>query len=219
MKQKSLIHWFCLTGVLSLIFYHLHTLIGANHYPGYDWLSQAVSDLTATDAPSYVVANSYTTIYAIFSCLSCTLVSILVEKGYPKFLKIGIYLFTAMNFISAVGYALFPLTSSGFDHSFQSIMHVYVVTTLVVLCSVFSFIFIAIGSFKATNKHRYLGWFSIFTLLFMMLGAILSGMVPKEYFGLVERFSTYSAVIFNAILGLYGCFVFSSSNKLFQNNS
>jgi hypothetical protein len=38
----------------------------------------------------------------------------------------------------------------------------------------------------------------------MFVGAAGSANVPKEIFGLVERFSTYSAVLFTAALSLYG---------------
>ena len=37
----------------------------------------------------------------------------------------------------------------------------------------------------------------------MMAGAILSGTVPKEYFGITERFSVFAATGFNAVLGMY----------------
>lgn len=206
MEKKKLINWLCLSGIISLIFYHLHGVIGAMNYPNYNWLSQAMSDLTATNSPSYIIANSYTTIYAIFGCLSAILVSIIIENKKSKLLKIGIYLFAIMNFISAIGYALFPLSNSGFDGSFTSTIHVYVVTTLVVIFSIISIIMISIGSFK--EKHKLLGYLSIISLICMFVGAVGSGIVPREYFGLFERFSVYSAVVFNAILGLYGCFVF-----------
>ena len=37
----------------------------------------------------------------------------------------------------------------------------------------------------------------------MMLGAVGTGVMPKAVFGLFERFSAFSAVIFNAVLGIY----------------
>ena len=117
-------------------------------------------------------------------------------------------MFSIMNYISGIGYALVPLSSSGFDGSIQSIIHVYVITLLVVLLSIVSLILIAVGSFKGKKKHRYLGWLAIFTFILMFIGAIGSNAVPKEYFGLLERFSTYSVVIFTGILGLYGFNVF-----------
>jgi hypothetical protein len=36
------------------------------------------------------------------------------------------------------------------------------------------------------------------------MGAVGSGAFPKEVFGIFERFSTYSAVVFTTILGIYG---------------
>ena len=200
MKRK-LINYLCLSGIISVIFYLLHDVIGSINYPGYNWMSQAVSDLTASDAPSFVVASGYVTVYKILSCLTCILVCILVQSE-KKSLRIGVYLFTLMTFISSIGYALFPLSSAGYDGSIQSFIHVYVLTIAVVLLSIISLITIAVDSFKSNKK--VLGIFSIISLLLMFVGAVGSGNVPKEIFGIFERFSTYSAVIFTSILGIYG---------------
>ena len=208
MKKKSLINWLCLSGVLSIIFYLLHDIIGAINYSNYNWMSQAVSDLTATDSPSFVISSGFVTVYKILNCLCCALLCILVKNENKKTLRVGIYLFSIMNFISAIGYALFPLSSSGFDGSIQSIIHVYVLTTLVVLMSIISLIVIAVGCLKGENKHKLLGILAIVALILMFIGAVGSQNVPKEIFGVIERFSTYSAVIFTGILGLYGFKVF-----------
>ena len=208
MEKKKLINWLCLSGVLSIIFYLLHDVVGAMNYPGYNWMSQAVSDLTATDSPAFVIASGYVTIYKIFSCICSVLVCILVKNETKKTLRIGIYLYSIMNFISAIGYALFPLSSSGFDGSIQSIIHVYVLTAIVVLMSIISLILIAVGSLKGENKHKLLGILAIIFLILMFIGAAGNANVSKEIFGVIERFSTYSAVIFTGILGIYGFKVF-----------
>ena len=200
MNKRTLINWLCLSGILSIIFYLLHDVIGGINYPGYNPAAQAVSDLTATDAPSFVIANGLSSIYGIFACLCSALVCVLV-KNERKTLRLGVYLFAAMNFVSAVGYSLFPLSSSGYDGSVQSFIHVYVITILVVLLSIVSLILIAVGAMK---KHRLLGVLAIVTLVLMFVGAVGSGNVPKEIFGIFERFSTYSAVVFTGILGIFG---------------
>lgn len=202
MKNKKLINWLCLSGVLSIVFYLLHDIIGAINYPGYNWLSQAVSDLTATDAPSFVIASGLSAIYKILNCLCCALICILIQNNKEKKLRYGIYLFSIMNFISGVGYALFPLTGAGYDGSVQSIIHIYIITTLVVLLSIISLILIATGALKENNK--ILGVLAIISLILMFVGAVGSGIVSIKYFGVIERFSTYSAVIFTGILGIYG---------------
>ena len=203
-----LINWFCFSGIISVIFYLLHDIIGAKNYPRYNWLSQAVSDLTATDAPSFIKANGYLSLYKIFNCICCSFLCILIQNQSSEFLRIGIYFFATMNFISAIGYSLFPLSSSGYDGTFQSFVHVYIVTLLVVLLSIVSLILIAIGSVTGKENHLYLGIIAILSLVLMCVGAIGTGTVSKRYFGVFERFSTYSAVIFTGILGLYGLIVF-----------
>lgn len=201
MKNKKLINYLCLSSVISIIFYILHDIVGAMNYPGYNPMSQAVSDLTATDAPSFVVASGFVTVYKILHCLALVLVCIL-SKNERKSLRIGIYLYTIMGFISSIGYALFPLSSAGYDGSFQSFIHVYILTILVVLLSIVSLIIITLGSFK--SKYRLLGTLALISLVLMFVGAVGSQNAPKEIFGVFERFSTYSAVIFNGILGLFG---------------
>ena len=184
-----------------MAFYILHDVVGTMHYPGYDWMRQAVSDLTAVDAPSFAIASGYASVHGIFSGICCAFLCVMV-KDARKSLKLGVYLFAAMHGVSAIGYSLFPLTSGGYDGSFQSFMHVYVVTILVVLLSVLSLTLIAAGSFRDGRKG--LGTLASVALLCMFFGAVGSVNMPREIFGLVERLSTYSAVIFTAILGICG---------------
>lgn len=40
-------------------------------------------------------------------------------------------------------------------------------------------------------------------LVLMMVGSIGTGIVPPQYFGIVERFSVFAAVGFNAVLGVH----------------
>lgn len=198
--MKRLGTWALVCGILSVIFYTLHDVIGGMFYPGYDRMTQAVSDLTAVGAPSQTVAGGLTSIHGIFSCICCAFLCVMA-KGLRKSLRLGIWLFAAMNAVSAIGYSLFPLTGSGYDGSFQSFVHVYVVTILVVLLSIVSLVLIAIGSFR--DRRKALGILAIIALLCMFFGAAGSANLPQSIFGIVERFSTYSAVIFTAILGVF----------------
>ena len=202
MKNKKLINYLSLSGVASIVFYLLHDIISTMNYPGYNWTSQAVSDLTATDAPSFVVASGFVTVYKILGCLCCALLCVLIGDERKESLRLGVYLFAIMNFISAVGYALFPLSSAGYDGSPQSFVHVYILTALVVLLSIVSLVLIAVGALK--SRYRLLGVLAIFALALMFVGAVGSGSVPKEIFGIFERFSAYSAVVFTGVLGVFG---------------
>ncbi|MBQ6517694.1 MAG: DUF998 domain-containing protein [Anaerolineaceae bacterium] len=118
------------------------------------------------------------------------------------FFRIGVYLFTIMSWISAVGYKMFPLTDSGKEiASFQEVMHI-VVTALVVLLSIISLICLIIAGFRK-GSIRGIGVWAAIALVMMFIGSVGTGIVPPEYFGVVERFSVFAAVGFNAVLGWY----------------
>lgn len=204
-KNRTILNYLSLTGILAVVFYVLHDVVGAQFYPGYNFLSQAVSDLTASDAPSRVVAGGLSSVYGIFSVISSMAVVLLVKDQLNKTLRVGIYLFAVMNLISNIGYSLFPLSTSGYAATFQDVMHLYVVTMLVVLLSISSLILIIVGGLKGKKiKFQSLSYIAMVALLLMMSGAILSNIVDPSIFGLVERFSTYSAVLFTGVLGVYG---------------
>lgn len=216
-EKRSLLQWFCLSGILSFVFYILHMVIGALHYPGYDWVSQAVSDLTAVNAPSQAIAGGLSQVYGLFNIVCCTLVCIYIQSKGNKFLRICIYLFTVMNWISSIGYSLFPLTDSGYAGTLQDILHVYIVTALVVLLSIASLILIFAAGLRDQKQYLSLGIIAAITLACMLIGAVGTGVVPQAYFGLVERFSTISAVAFTAVLGIYGFTIFDSIERKNRN--
>ena len=106
-----------------------------------------------------------------------------------------------MNWVSNVGYAMFPLADSGKEiASFQEVMHM-VITATVVLLSIISLICLIIAGLKK-NGIRGLGIWAAVALTMMMIGAIGQGVVPSQYFGIVERFSVFAAVGFNAVCGI-----------------
>lgn len=47
------------------------------------------------------------------------------------------------------------------------------------------------------------GVFAGIALGMMMVGALGMNIVPKEYFGIVERFSVFAATGFQAVLGMH----------------
>ena len=118
-----------------------------------------------------------------------------------KLLRTGIYLFAIMEWISAVGYRMFPLSDSGYAGAFQDVMHM-VVTALVVLLSIVSLTVIIVAGIKSKNCRSY-GICAAVALVMMLVGAMSMRIVPAEYFGVVERFSVFAATGFNAALGIH----------------
>ena len=60
-----------------------------------------------------------------------------VSLSSSKLPRTGVYLFAVMEWISAIGYRMFPLSSSGYAGAFQDAMHM-TVTAAVVLLSIVS---------------------------------------------------------------------------------
>ncbi|MBR6407219.1 MAG: DUF998 domain-containing protein [Clostridia bacterium] len=189
-----------LFGIVSLLSYTAMVVFSPLAYPGYDWLSMAVSDLTADGAPSQALAGQLNALFGPCAVVSVMAVCVAAGACRSKLLKTGIYFFAAMEWISTAGYGMFPLSKEEEISAFQNTMHI-AVTALVVLLSIASLVLIAAGAIRC--QPRSLGVWAIVCLAAMMLGAVGTGAMPKAVFGLFERFSTFSAVIFNAVLGLY----------------
>ena len=168
-------------------------------YLGYDWMAQAVSDLSAANAPSLSLWNQLSSLYDVCTLICAMMVCVGIQGKKSKLLRVGIYIFTAMEWVSAVGYSLFPLSDSGYAGTFQDRMHI-VSTVLVVVLSIVSLVMIIIAGIKDKSCRSY-GIYAGIALGMMLVGALGMNMVPKAYFGVVERFSVFAAIGFNAVLG------------------
>ena len=202
--ERKLINLAGLTGVISLISYTAAVVFAPLSFPGYDWMAQAVSDLSAETAPSRLPWNQLSAAYNVCSpvCMMCVSIFVSDEKISTRFFRLGIYLFAIMNWISAIGYRMFPLADSGKEiGSFQEKMHI-IVTIAVVLLSIVSLTILIVSGFKKDGMKGLGIWASI-ALVMMFVGAIGKSAVSPDYFGIVERFSVFAAVGFNAVLGMY----------------
>ena len=171
--KRSLIHWLGLTGIAALLSYAAAVIFAPFAYPGYNWMAQAVSDLSAEAAPSRQLWNQLAAPYNI-----------------------------AMNWVSAMGYGMFPLADGGKEiASFQEIMHM-VVTAAVVLLSIASLVCLIVAGCRDGRNRGIAVWAAV-AFGMMLVGSIGTGVAPPEYFGIVERFSVFAAVGFNAVLGWY----------------
>lgn len=199
--RKSLIQKLGLLGIVSFLSYTAAVVFAPLAYPGYNRLAQAVSDLSAANAPSLTLWNQLSALYNVCEVVCATVVCIGVQGQKTKLLRSGIYLFAIMEWISAVGYRMFPLSDSGYGGAFQDVMHM-VVTALVVLLSIISLIVIIVAGVKSRDQRSY-GACAGIALGMMLVGALGMKIVPAEYFGVVERFSVFAATGFNAALGIH----------------
>ena len=199
--KRSLTQKLGLLGVVSFLSYTAAVVFAPLSYPGYNWMAQAVSDLSAANAPSLALWNQLSALYNACEVVCATVVCIGIQGQKTKLLRSGIYLFAIMEWISAVGYRMFPLSSSGYAGAFQDVMHM-VTTALVVLLSIVSLTMIIVAGTKSKNCRSY-GVCAAVALAMMLVGAMGMKIVPAEYFGVVERFSVFAATGFNAALGIH----------------
>ena len=202
--NKKLINWLGLLGIIQLLSYTAAIVFSPMAFPGYNWMEQAASDLSATNAPSRLLWNQLSAFYDSGSVVCATCVSIYIseKKISTKLFRVGIYLFVIMNWISKVGYQMFALSDAGKDiGGFQEVMHM-VVTACVVLLSIASLVILIIAGCK-DKEMKGLGVWAALALGMMFMGPIGMAAFPPELFGIFERFSTCSAVGYNAILGIY----------------
>ena len=101
-NKRKLINWLGLIGIIQLISYTAAVVFSPTAFPGYDWKSMAVSDLSAVDAPSRMLWEQLSAFYNVGSVACATCVSIYVseKKISTKLFRLGVYLFTIMNWIS-----------------------------------------------------------------------------------------------------------------------
>lgn len=125
----------------------------------------------------------------------------IIQGQKTRRLRAGVYLFAIMEWVSAIGYRMFPLSDSGYAGAFQDMMHI-VVTALVVLLSIVSLSVIVSAGLKDKNC-RFYGVCAAIALGMMIVGAMGMKIMPAQYFGVVERFSVFAATGFNAALGIH----------------
>lgn len=200
MKKKNFINYCGLLGVVAFLSYAAAVVFSPLAYPGYNWMAQAVSDLSASNAPSLRLWNQLSSLYNVCTLVCAMMVCLGIQGKGTRLLRIGIYLFTIMEWVSAVGFGAFPLSDSGYAGTFQDKMHIFS-TVIVVLLSIISLILIMIAGIKSKSCRSY-GIFAGIALGMMMVGAFGMNLVPKEYFGIVERFSVFAATGFQAVLGI-----------------
>lgn len=199
--KRTLTQKLGLLGLVSFLSYAAAVIFAPLAYPDYNWMAQAVSDLSAADAPSLALWNQLSALYNACEVVCVTVVCIGMQGRKTRLLRTGIYLFAVMEWISAIGYRMFPLSTGGYAGTFQDVMHMFV-TALVVLLSIVSLTVIIIAGAKERVCRSY-GVCAAVALGMMLVGAVGMKLVPAAYFGVVERFSVFAATGFNAALGVH----------------
>lgn len=82
--KRTRINYFGLSGIISLLSYTAAVVFAPAAYPGYDWLSQAFSDLSAETALSKTLWNQLSALYMPCGIVCCSVACIAVNGKYNR---------------------------------------------------------------------------------------------------------------------------------------
>lgn len=203
--RKSIWQLLSLTGLIGVLFYTAHVLIGGFLWQGYSHLSQTISELTANGAPDAGFLSILTTIYGILMIIfSVSLYFIFRALEVKNVARIGAILLIVMEVTSLGGYSFFPLDEAGSTMNFQNIMHI-VVTAVVVLTTLSCFYFTGIGLLKTPGFSK-IGRFVLIMAVIITVAGFATPMTMASglpFSGLVERLNIFSIQTCLSVLSIY----------------
>lgn len=188
-------------GVAAAVFYlAMDVVAGALLYPGYDYTSQQVSELSAIGAPSraFWLAMSYP--YTVLSlAFAAGVWRASMNRRSLQVAAVIIGLFA----VNSLLWGLAPMHARGTEFTATDTLHIaFVVPTIILM--------LAFMSFGAAGLGRGFRIFTVLTVAAMLaagalvgteVGAIAQGL-PTPWMGLVERVSVYAPLIWMSVFGL-----------------
>lgn len=205
-------------GMVGVLFYLAHTIIGRILWKEYNPITTDISSLTADGAPNAHLLSILTSIYGI--CMILFVIALLIKsfKEYHSLLKTGYIILMIMQLTSMFGYTLFPLSGNETEMNFQNMMHI-IVTVIVVFTTIASSFFISFGYLKQ-EKMRGLGKFAlVMAILITVFGSLnpIGMSLRLNILGLTERLAIYSIQAFMFILSYYYTFLENKRSNFIAN--
>ena len=190
------------SGMLAVVFYVVHVVIGGIKWKGYSHFQQPISDLTATGAPNRTLMLSLTTIYGLLALLFAVSFTILRSREHNTLVLWGGISFIVLHLVSVL-YPLFPQDLPGTETTFRGRMHL-VITALIVPFTIFTPFLIGFGFLSEPQWHAF-GLYSIITgILILIFGGTTAIFYAKKipYFGLVERLNIGALQVWTFVFSL-----------------
>jgi len=193
---------FMLSGMLAIVFYVVHVVIGGMKWKGYSHLQQPISDLTATGATNRKMMLMLTTIYGFLALLFAVSFTILKSSEHHSLVFCGGISFILLHLVSVL-YPLFPQDLPGVRITFKGRMHI-LITALIVPFTILTPFLIGFGLITESQWHTF-GLYSIITgILILVFGGTTAIFYAKKlpYFGLVERLNIGTLQVWTFVFSL-----------------
>jgi len=199
------------SGMLAVVIYLLHVLIGGYLWKTYSHLQQPISDLTATGAPNRSLLLLFTNIYGGLALIFAVSFTFFERKDRHKLVFWGGVSFIILHIVS-ISYSFFPQDLPGAEPSFAGMMHL-AVTFLIVPFTILTPLLIGFG-LRKENEWKALGNFSLICgILIIIFGGLTGFFFAKglPYFGLVERINIGTLQIWTFVMSYK---LFTSMNEV-----
>lgn len=203
-------------GMVGVVFYLLHTILGRVLWPAYDPITTDISSLTAVGAPNRSLLMIFTAVYGVATLLFVAGMLVKAARNGHALVRLGWGLLLVMNLISMFGYALFPLSGDKGQMTFGNAMHV-AVTVAVVFTSIAAGYILAVG-FLRQGETRKLGAFTLVMAIIITATGALNPIGMANHWnilGLTERAVIYSLQGMMFVFSAY--YTFSTSEKVGPN--
>lgn len=194
-------------GMLGVITYFVHIILGNILWHEYNPITTDISSLTASGAPNAELLRVFTLIYGVCTIMFVVGLMIKAFRKYHGLVKSGYIVLLTMELTSLFGYSFFPLTGDKTEMNFQNMMHV-IVTVVVVFTTIASGFLLSAGYIKQ-EKMKSLGKFTlVMAVLITLFGATNPiGMgLGLNILGLTERLVIYTLQIMMFVLSYYYTF-------------
>lgn len=192
--------WFISLGMIGVLSFFTHTILGNILRQGYNPIQQSISGLTADGAPYASLLRIFVGVYEV--CFLIFALSMFREALYRHhgFVKTGYVLLLFSSLFSIVNFNAFPMTYISII-SVQNLAHV-IITIALIGATILAVTLISIGYLKRENLKR-LGGISLFVVILASLFNILlwyANLNGYDNFGLLERLTVYPFHVFTFVI-------------------
>lgn len=185
-------------GILAASNYILADFITSQFYPGYSYINQTISELSAIGAPTAQLWKDLTVLFSPMIILFG--IGVFLSASKKLSLKISGALISLFG-LSGYSWIFFPMNVRGNIGSVSDTGHLVLAAITVLLLT----LFIAFGSGAINLRFRL---FSIFTILIMLFFGYLTATMapqvaanqPTHWMGIFERISVFSPMIWMTVL-------------------
>ena len=179
---------FLVCGMLIPVMYVALYVIGGALRPGYNHISDSVSELLSPGAPNKTLLSVIQVIYALLHVLFGMGVLLFIQESEPNALvgRIGAWMIVAVG-VATIGTAIFPQDATGAPATVPGQVHKILVFGALVPFSILSTLLIGIWSRRAGIAPGFAMYSFITVGAIVLMGGVGGAAAETRFAGLVER--------------------------------